>query len=439
MRGREATMLKMISSIRQAPSPQGAVAASAHIGQGSAMERAVTGSPPGPKVKVAHIATLDISLRYLLKNQMVSLGAAGYEVTGISAPGEHTGALVEAGIEHVAVPMTRRVTPAQDLVALFRLWQVMRREQFTIVHTHTPKPALLGQLAARLAGVPIVVNTLHGLTFRDGTPPLKKQLLVWLDKACAAMSHFILSQNPDDIETFVREGIAPREKLRFLGNGIDVRRFDAGRIPAETTARLRAEFGIEPGQKVVGFVGRMVVEKGILELVAAMEEVARRVPGVRLLVIGPDEGERSDAIGKGDVRFDPVRPFAVFTGLRDDMPEMLSLMDLFVLPSHREGFPRSPMEAASMGRPVIVTDITGCRETVRDGVTGRMFPAKDAGALAARILEVLEDPERARAMGAAGRALAEEKFDEQIVFRIVADTYRELLEKKGIGAPGRKS
>lgn len=386
-------------------------------------------------IKVAHIATIDMSLRFLLLNQLRSLVTAGYQVSGISAPGKHTSAVVEAGIEHIAIPMTRRVTPLTDLLSLVQLYRVMRREQFTVVHTHTPKPALLGQLAARLAGVPVIVNTLHGLTFRDDTPALKRHFLVLLEKVCGRLSDFILSQNPDDLETFVKEGIAPRERLRFLGNGIDLRRFDEARVSAETLSRLRGELGIGPGDKVIGFVGRLVIEKGILELVSAVAAVAREVPGVKLLMIGPNDGEKSDALAKDDARFDPVRDVAIFAGLRSDMPEMFALMDVFVLPSHREGFPRSPMEAAAMRRPAIVTDVIGCRETVRDGENGYLFPKGDAAALAAKIGDLLRHPERARAFGEAGRRLAEERFDELAVFRIVADTYRELLEKKGIAAP----
>jgi glycosyltransferase involved in cell wall biosynthesis len=386
-------------------------------------------------VKVAHITTIDLSLRFLLLNQLVSLAREGFDVVGVSAPGEHAAAVEEAGIPCFAVPMTRRVTPLADLAALWRLYRLMRRERFTIVHVHTPKPALLGQLAARAAGVPVIVTTLHGLTFRDDTPRAKRHLLMLLEKACALMSDFILSQNPDDIETFVNEGIASRDKLRFLGNGIDVERFDPARVPAETKEKLRAQLGIRPGDKVVGFIGRLVVEKGILELVTAMAEVARRVPGARLLVVGPSGGEKSDAMSKDDARFDPVRDVAIFTGLRHDMPEMLALMDVFVLPSHREGFPRSPMEAAAMGKPAIVTDITGCRETVVNGLNGYLFPKGDAATLAARIEDLLASPERARAFGEAGRRLAEERFDERKVFRIVADTYRALLAKKGIAAP----
>lgn len=386
-------------------------------------------------VKVAHLTTIDMSLRFLLQNQLLSLVVAGYEVSGISAPGSHVEAITAAGIRHLTVPMTRRITPLADLLSLIALYRVIRREKFTIVHAHTPKPALLGQLAARLAGVPLVVNTLHGLTFRDDTPRFKRHLLVLLERVCALMSDFILSQNPDDLETFVREGIAPREKLRFLGNGIDLQRFDEAAVSPESVARARAELGLSPGDKVVGFVGRLVVEKGILELVSAMSAVHERLPNARLLIIGPSDGEKSDAMSRRDARFDPVRQIAVFAGLRSDMPEMYAVMDVFALPSHREGFPRSPMEAAAMRRPAIVTDVTGCRETVQDGVNGYLFPKGDAAALAARIQDLLLHPERCRAFGEAGRRLAEERFDELRVFRIVADTYRELLEKKGIAAP----
>jgi glycosyltransferase involved in cell wall biosynthesis len=386
-------------------------------------------------LKVLHITTIDMSLRFLLLNQLRSLSLAGYDVTGLSAPGPHTAAVTGAGIRHIAIPMTRRVTPLTDLVSLVQLYRVMRKEKFAIVHTHTPKPALLGQFAARLARVPVIVNTLHGLTFRDDTPRFKRRFLVLLEKACAFLSDFILSQNPEDIETFVKEGIAPREVLRFLGNGIDVRRFDEARVPAARLAELRAELGIEPGDKVVGFVGRLVVEKGILELVSAMTAVRREVPGARLLIIGPNDGEKSDAMAKDDARFDAVREIAIFAGLRNDMPEMYALMDVFVLPSHREGFPRSPMEASAMRPPDVVTDVRGCRETVRDGENGYLFPKKDAAALAAKITALLLRPELARAFGEAGRRMAEARFDEQKVFQIVADTYRELLEKKGISAP----
>src|SRR6266480_3246854 len=127
-------------------------------------------------VKIAHVTTVDVSLRYLLLNQLQSLREAGYEVVGISAPGPEVAHLEAAGIRHIAVVMTRNLTPLADLVSFWRLYQIMRREHFSIVHTHTPKAGLLGQLAARLAGVPLVINTVHGFYLHSGMRPIARRI-----------------------------------------------------------------------------------------------------------------------------------------------------------------------------------------------------------------------------------------------------------------------
>ena len=378
-------------------------------------------------IKVAHVTTIDMSLRYLLLNQLRAIAAEGYEVVGISSSGPDVPTVQAAGIRHIEVPMTRRLSPVADLLSLLRLYQVMRRERFTIVHTHTPKPNLLGQLAARLARVPVVMSTVHGFYFHDDMEPTWRRFYVFMEKISARCSDLILSQNSEDVETAVREGIAPRMRIRLLGNGIDITRFDRTRVSAETRSALRLELGLAEGAPVVGFVGRLVAEKGILELFEAAREILAAIPAARFLVVGPTDHHKTDALSPDHARKYGVEKAFVFTGLRQDMPEMYSLMNVFVLPSHREGFPRSPMEAAAMGVPAIVTDVRGCRETVRHGVNGLLFPKQDARALAAAILEVLGDPERAAALGEGGLQMARERFDERRVFQIVLDAYEHLL------------
>jgi glycosyltransferase involved in cell wall biosynthesis len=218
-------------------------------------------SLPFPPIKIAHVTTVDMSLRYLLLNQLGSLRQAGYDVVGVSASGENVPAIESAGIRHIAVPMTRRLTPLADLVSLWRLYRVMRRERFTIVHTHTPKPGLLGQLAATLAGVPVVVNTIHGFYFHDGMSPLSRRLYVILERLAALCSDVILSQNREDIETALRKNICRPEKMRFLGNGIDLRLFDRARLVEDELALLRRGLNIPSEALVVGFVGRLVRER----------------------------------------------------------------------------------------------------------------------------------------------------------------------------------
>ncbi|OGQ25216.1 MAG: glycosyl transferase family 1 [Deltaproteobacteria bacterium RBG_16_71_12] len=382
-------------------------------------------------MRVAHVCTVDLSLRYLLGNQMQHLQRAGFDVIGISTPGPHVPWLEQHGIRHVPVPMQRAFTPLDDLRAVADLARVMRREKLTIVHTHNAKPGLLGQLAARLAGVPIVVNTIHGYYFQDDTPLLKRRFYVLLEQVAASCSDDILSQSKEDLETAVREHICARGDIEHLGNGIDVTRFDPT-SPDADRARARASLGLAPDQLVLGFVGRLVEEKGVRELWAAVHELRARFPRIRLVIVGETDRLKGDALGQPDAKAAGVDDLCVFTGWRDDLPSLYAAMDVCVLPSWREGFPRVPMEASAMGIPVVATDIRGCREAVEHGVNGVLVPAKDAGALT-RALEALLSDEGARhRLGDGGRRLARERFDERRIFATVERHYRELLAKKGI-------
>jgi glycosyltransferase involved in cell wall biosynthesis len=372
-------------------------------------------------VRVAHVCTIDLSLRYLLGNQMKHLQGLGYDVIGISSPGPHVEWLESNGIRHVAVPMKRAFTPVDDLRAVVDLARVMQRERLTIVHTHNAKPGLLGQLAARLAGIPVVVNTIHGFYFQDNTPLLTRRFYVLMEQIASSCSSAILSQSFEDLETAVAEHICARDEIEHLGNGIDLTRFDP------SASDMRASLGIAQDDVVVGFVGRLVEEKGIRELWTAMKQLRATYPRIKLLIVGETDNHKGDAIKREDAQAYGVDDICIFTGWRDDLPGLYKSMDVFVLPSWREGFPRTPMEAAAMKRPVVVTDIRGCRDTVIDGVSGRLVPVRDAAALARALDDVLRSPERARSWGEAGRKLAEERFDERRVFEKVADTYARLL------------
>jgi glycosyltransferase involved in cell wall biosynthesis len=382
---------------------------------------------PNAAPKVAHVTTVDSSLRYLLLNQLERIRAEGYDVVGVSATGPDVEAIEARGIAHFAIPMTRRFTPLADLRALLALVRLMRRERFDVVHTHTPKAGLLGQLAARMSGVPTVVNTLHGFYFHEGSPPITKRFYVWMERVAGACSDVILSQNREDIATAVRERIAPAERLKWLGNGIDIHRFDRSRLEAASLDALRTSIGIPADALVVGFVGRLVEEKGILDLLEAFRGVAREIPSARLLVVGPYDTEKPDALRPEVAERYGIADRCHFLGMRDDMPELYALMDVLVLPSYREGFPRAPMEASAMGVPTVVTDIRGCREAVVHGENGLMYPVGDAEALRAALIELLRDERKRAKMGEAGRAMAEDRFDEQKVFDRVLNEYARLL------------
>ncbi|MBE2199107.1 MAG: glycosyltransferase family 4 protein [Anaerolinea sp.] len=389
-----------------------------------------------PQPVVAHIATVPMSLQYLLFNQLKDIAADGYQVMAVSSAGPETIALADLGIPHIAIPISRKITPFQDLLSLWRLYRFMRRHPLHIVHTHNPKPGLLGQLAARLAGVPIVINTIHGFYFTNHTHPALRQVFVAMEKVAASCSDLIWSQNMEDIETAIQERICPPDKIRYLGNGIDLNRFDWKRISQEMIQEKRAELRLPPDAQVVGFVGRLVTEKGVHELLQAALVVRQRFPDVRFLIVGSTDSDKRDAITDQVVHHYRLEANCLFTGQREDTPELFALMDVFVLPSHREGLPRAPMEASAMGVPCVVTDVRGCREVVAHEQNGLLVPLQDVAALAQAIIRLLEDKPLAQRLGQTGRRMAEERFDERLVFAKVKEEYARLLREKGLPGPG---
>jgi glycosyltransferase involved in cell wall biosynthesis len=405
-----------------------------HLGRAARGSTAEAEGEPGlvgdraVRPTVAHVTTADMSLRYLLLNQMQSQQRAGYSVTGISAPGPDVPAIEAAGIRHIALPVTRRFAPLADLVTLWRLYRILRRERFTILHTHTPKGGLLGQYAGVLARVPVRLHTIHGLYFPGDMKPDRRWAYVLLERVTMLFSHLNLSQNSEDVEVAVSERICDAERIELLGNGVDVTRFE----PAQPHRRAatRAALDLSPGHKVVGVVGRFVAEKGYHEMLRAAQIIKKRAPQTRFIFVGPTEPAKGDRVDPRAIDQMGLADVVRFLGHRTDMPDLYAAMDVLALPSHREGFPRAPMEAAAMGIPAVVTDIRGCRQTVVHDVTGLLVPPRDPRALARALLELITDDAKRLAFGRAARQRALAEFDERVVFARVEDAYSRLLARR---------
>ena len=384
-----------------------------------------------PAATVAHLTTTDISLRYLVLAQLRAVRDRGGVPLGISAPGPYLDDLEREGIRHISLPSsTRAFRPWSDLRAACELWRILRRERPEVLHTHNPKPGLYGRVVGRIAGVPIVVNTVHGL-YATETDQWPKRLLVYaLEAVAARFSDAELVQNPEDVALLRRRHISPHAEL--LGNGVDLQRFDPTLFTPARRQAIRRELGVAPDAVVVGAVGRLVAEKGFPELFEAFArfDPARAV----LLVVGGDDTSKSDALGAELTRdMDPetVR----LLGHRDDVERLYAAMDVFVLASHREGFPRAAMEAAAMGLPIIATNIRGCRQVVDDERNGLLVPVGAASALRAAVGRLVGDADLRRRMGAASRVIAQERFDErQVVSRVLA-AYRRAAARKGLREP----
>jgi glycosyltransferase involved in cell wall biosynthesis len=377
---------------------------------------------------IAYIATVGMTIRFLLRDCLHHLQDRGYEVAAVCSPGPWLTEVQNEGIPTYAVPMNRHVSPLADLRALMMLSALFRQQRFDIVHTHTPKANLLGRLAAYLSGVPVVCGTEHGFYFHGMSGPRRRFHRFWSECGtwCSDVTFLV---NQEDVETAQRERIVPSHKLRVLegGTGVDLDRFRTQGSRSEA----RQGLGIGDDTPVVGIVARLTREKGYLEFLRAAALVREHHPSARFLSIGPSDAADLSEFRELASQLGISRAVA-FLGMRVDMPALYEAMDIVALPSHREGMPTTLMEAAAMERPVVATDIRGCRDVVSDGETGLLVPPRDQEALATAMTSLLSDPERRRMMGLAARRRAERLFDQQKVFAHVEAVYRQLLEQKGI-------
>lgn len=377
--------------------------------------------------RLAHVATTDMSLALLLGPQLRAFADAGYDVIGISAPGPYVPELESWGITHRPLRhATRAFAPHRDARAVAELWELFRHLRPDVVHTHNPKPGVYGRLAARAARVPVVVNTVHGLYALPTDHWSKRSIVYGLERVAASCSDAELVQNPEDLDVLARLGV-PRRKLTLLGNGIDLARFDPSRIDPDRVAARREDLGAGPDDVLCGLVGRLVREKGYPEVFAAAARLRERAPRVRVVVVGPVDPDKADAITTRETDAAAANGGIRFLGYRADVEELYAAMDIYVLASHREGYPRSAMEAAAMGLPIVATDIRGCREVVDDGVTGTLVPVGDAPALAQAIAQLAGDAARRHQMGEAARKRAEAEFDQQRVIDLTLGVYDRLL------------
>lgn len=382
------------------------------------------------KIKVCHVASIDLTIRFVLLNQLKMLKTEGYKVSAVCSPGPHIKEIEKEGIPIKTIKITRAISPVSDLISLIKLFSYFRKEKFDIVHTHTPKPGLLGQMAAKMAGIPIIINTLHGFYFHKNSPFLKRRFYILIERMAAIFSELILSQNREDIKTAIEEKICPPGKIKFLGNGIDLSKFNPERFSREFIEKKKKELKIGPSKKIIGMVGRLVKEKGYFELFEAFKILLKKFPQTLLLIIGPLEPEKKDAISPDVIKDYGIERNVIYLGQRTDLDEIYPLMDIFVLPSQREGFPRSILEASAMRKPVVATNIRGCREAVEDKITGILVPVKNPEKLARAIIYLFENPKDSQKMAEEGRKKAKKEFDENQIFNRIKREYQRLIKEK---------
>ncbi|HET7584809.1 MAG TPA: sugar transferase [Gemmatimonadaceae bacterium] len=388
-------------------------------------------SPAAAPTRLVHVTTIPMSLTFLV-GQVDFMRARGFSVSAISSPGpDRERFAAQLGIDVHTVEMPRRITPLRDLAALAALVRTLRRIRPHVVHAHTPKGGLLGTTAAAIAGVPVRIYHMRGLPLTAATG-WRRTLLRATERVSCMMAHRVICNSASLRQVALAERVCAAEKMVVLGagsgNGVDAEgRFHPDRLPPDTRTQVRARLGIPVDALVVGFVGRVVRDKGVVELLDAWHRLRDDFPDAHLLVVGPVEpqdpvpAETLDAL-----RNDPRVHLA---GMDWDTPPLYAAMDLVTLPTYREGFPNVPLEAAAMRLPVVATRVPGCVDAVVDGVTGTLVPARDATALAHALAAYLGDAELRRAHGHAGRERVLRDFRPERLWDALYNEYARLLAR----------
>jgi len=383
------------------------------------------------KIKVCCVASVDITLKFMLLNQLKFLQKQGYDVSAICSEGKWVKSIEQNGIKVKIIRFKRRsFSPRSDIAALFQLFSYFKREKFDIVHTHTPKPEIYGQLAAKLAGVPIIMDTLHGFDLSPDMRWLQRKLFTSLQRFTARYSDVIFSVSKDVIKRAIEERICRPDLLKYLGRDIDINRFNPKRFSEEFIINKKKRLGIGLDKRVIGIVARLVEEKGYLELFESFKQVLSKFPDTQLLIVGPREPEKKDRIDLEAIKKYGIEKNIIFLGERSDVDEIYPLMDIFVLPTHREGVGASILEASSMEKPVIACDTGGCPEAVSNGKTGILVPVKNVEKLTEAILYVLDNPNIAKEMSKRGREKILKEFSQELVLDRLKNEYQRLIDKK---------
>lgn len=379
--------------------------------------------------KIIRITTVPVALNILLKHQMQFLSNNGFEVIMVSADGKELNDLIkQENCRHIIVPMTRTISPMRDLMCLVKLVKILRNEKPDIVHSHTPKAGIVGMLAAYFAGVPIRLHTVAGMPLLVAKGN-KRRLLEMVEKLTYAFATKIYPNSYGLKSIITRLNFTKPKKLKVIGNGssngIDTMHFDPNLFTMEDRKNIRESLGINKDDFVFIFVGRVVGDKGINELVSAFYEIKNK--NAKLLIVGPRESEL-DPLEDATIEIMSSDKRIIETGFQKDVRPYFAISDLLVFPSYREGFPNVVMQAAAMKLPAIVSDINGCNEIVSEGVNGSIVQVKSITDLLNKMKYFLCLPQEAlKKMGEISRKEIDSKYKRELFWDALLKEYNCLL------------
>lgn len=386
-------------------------------------------SRPSQVLRLCVMATIGKSIQVLYAGRLEYLVSQGFDITVVCASSEMDDAIRGRGVRLVTMPLTRAITPLSDLRAAVSLYRFFRKERFDLVEVSTPKAALVGSIAAWLARSRCVVHLLQGLAY-EGKSGLQGAVLrtsTWIPCRLADITVAVSNSLREQV---IVDGIGDADSTKVLGpgtvNGLDLKRFALEKCADREV--IRKEYRIPSDGLVLGFVGRMTRDKGIDELTKAFEAVHREFSHTVLLIVG--DYEERDRPSAESIAFISSYPAVRHVGWQNDVVPFMAAMDVFVLPTHREGLGVVLLEAAALGIPSVTTHATGARDAVLDGVTGLRVPLGDVVALTAAMKRLVQDTGLRETLGRAGREWVCKNFNQKEVWQRQVDAYRALVSSR---------
>ncbi|MEZ4972134.1 MAG: glycosyltransferase family 4 protein [Cyclobacteriaceae bacterium] len=378
------------------------------------------------KVRLLRITTVPISLHLLLHGQLEFMQSQGFEVLTVSANGPEVDILLKKGIPHQVVPFSRKITPIRDLICVFKLINIMLRFRPNIVHTHTPKAGLLGMMAALITRIPIRMHTIAGLPLTEARG-LKKKILGFSEKVTYGSATSIYPNSKGLRDYILQEFNVNKSKFRVIGrgstNGIDIEYFKQSAELGVLAAKIREQYSINKLDYVYCFVGRVVIDKGIIELVRAFDLVSKNNGNIWLFLVGQFEEELSPLPSDIKLRIQNNKKI-IHCGFQTDVRPWIIASNAFVFPSYREGFPNAVLQAGSLERPSIVSNINGCNEIIEDGRTGLIVRPKDVVSLSEAMFFLLKNKDAGVQMGMQSRYFIAKHFAQSSIWNGLVSEYK---------------
>ena len=379
-------------------------------------------------VRVCQICAVDFTVDKFLTPLIDGMIAEGWEVVNVCSNGKSVNNLRERGYTIQTIPIDRSMNPIKAIRSIIHLFFFFKKNKFDIIHVHTPVASLLARIAAKFSCKSFMIYTAHGFYFHDNMKPITKYFFIALEKFAGRLTNLLFCQSQEDATDAAKYGIMDKKNIITIGNGVDVTKYDSVQFNPHFNS-IRSELRLPLEAKVIGIVARRVKEKGYNEFLNSAISLSKKHNDVYFLLIG---GKLESDHNKGveemlEIAKKNLDNRLIDLGLRNDVARLISIMDIFCLPSYREGLPRTIIEAMFLKKPVVATDIRGCREEVIHNETGLLVPVRNHIALTNALDYLLLNLNIAKKMGESGSLVAQKLYNEKNIVQLQIKIIKERL------------